>query len=809
MAAIGRIDRALSNALHSQDRSTAIRLLLESAVFDPIYYSTKYPDVSDFSGELAEHFLDHGFPQGRQPNRYLDPNWYLRQYPDVKDAGTHPLIHYILYGDREGRQPSPFFASQWYRDHYALSSEENALLHYLRHRRGAIFSPIPQFDVTNYARSNKDLVERRVDLFEHFLLHHLGSGQMVTWGFTASEPYMKNTRRADDVPHVVNGERQGAIAGPPASPSLLIDRVRTIGTIDAYGYHRSAGGWLLCGFVPSLDDGHLQHMDGQVKCRLRFEDGEMQILGSAALYRLTGQNRYISSIALFVPCVQRFEGELISADLAVATQWLALVPDDGTRRLEAAEVASHAASVVEALPLDSAIIPVIKVREHEEFTGVSTLDQLSDIVHFEVDEAIHCPPDGVVLIGWHLAAPGAVVAIRVRRGDSTGVFNHAECVRINRPDVLDAVGRACGLTTLDCGFIAFIDGVPTDDRPMYIEIETRAGEIGFKTIPRPRLRGMTALRRILDTFEVSYDAVRPAFDKVVGPAFLRLNRDRIQERPTVSETLFGTQPETPKYTVIVPLYGRVDLVEYQLALIALGDGGDLTEFIYVLDDPPRASELLTLGESLYARFGLPLRFLVLSHNMGFAPACNIGLSRARGELVCFLNSDVFCETPNWLRRLSDRLLSEPDLGAIGPLLLYEDGGIQHEGMTFERVPRAGDLFFAMHRRKGWRPEIGLELVREAMITGACIVISRHLATALQGFSEAYAIGDFEDVDLCQRIRQRGFVCAVDHSVRMYHLERKSQESSEQLWRRNLTLCNAWYFNSRWSPETHGKPAETT
>jgi GT2 family glycosyltransferase len=56
------------------------------------------------------------------------------------------------------------------------------------------------------------------------------------------------------------------------------------------------------------------------------------------------------------------------------------------------------------------------------------------------------------------------------------------------------------------------------------------------------------------------------------------------------------------------------------------------------------------------------------------------------------------------------------------------------------------------------------------------------------------------VDLCQRIGRRGLTCAVDHDVRLIHLERKSQGGSEQRWRMNLTLCNAWLHHCRWFGE---------
>ena len=67
-----------------------------------------------------------------------------------------------------------------------------------------------------------------------------------------------------------------------------------------------------------------------------------------------------------------------------------------------------------------------------------------------------------------------------------------------------------------------------------------------------------------------------------------------------------------------------------------------------------------------------------------------------------------------------------------------------------------------------------------------------------GFDEIYAIGDFEDTDLCLKLQAVGYRCVVDPSVHLYHLERKSQASSASAWRLNLTIYNAWQHQRRWA-----------
>ena len=105
---------------------------------------------------------------------------------------------------------------------------------------------------------------------------------------------------------------------------------------------------------------------------------------------------------------------------------------------------------------------------------------------------------------------------------------------------------------------------------------------------------------------------------------------------------------------------------------------------------------------LFERFRLPFKVVMLDQNVGYAPANNIGLRHARGVFVTFLNSDVFPATPDWLERLASGLTAKRDIGAIGPLLMFEDDTIQHRGMSFVRLPEFGDWHFGVHIGKGTR-----------------------------------------------------------------------------------------------------------
>ena len=73
-----------------------------------------------------------------------------------------------------------------------------------------------------------------------------------------------------------------------------------------------------------------------------------------------------------------------------------------------------------------------------------------------------------------------------------------------------------------------------------------------------------------------------------------------------------------------------------------------------------------------------------------------------------------------------------------------------------------------------------------------MVLRRALYNELGGLDEGYVLGDFEDSDLCHRIRRRGLDVKLVPAVQLYHLERQSQALfDDQGWKAKVSLYNCW------------------
>jgi GT2 family glycosyltransferase len=564
------------------------------------------------------------------------------------------------------------------------------------------------------------------------------------------------------------------------------------GYIDYFALSAGLGGLLLGGWVK-----HPCRLDAQSKVTAVFE-GRQHTAEALVLLHERGDIASLGvGYAMFLPGIlpePEAPPMLRSIRVRLNGRELRLLPSSGleaTSENEALQTARGAAR--RALRDQASALPALLGRP--VYTGEDTLGPLGLPVHVEVDEVIEVGPGAAMLIGWRLDPQDLVASLHLRRGAAASPALGASEIRVARHDIVEAFGARYGIVDSRAGFVAYGDAGGMGREPCFLEIRLVDGRVVFKPLPRPVRTGLPAIRRILGLSALASNDIRRVFGTVFGPPILELNRRRLAKATEAGEVAFGAPPATPRLSLVIPLYGRLDFLRYQLALFSRG-GLEADEIIYVLDEPAKKEALLALAHAAFGSFGVPFRVILPAENRGFGPASNLGMEHARGRYICFLNSDIFPERPDFFDLLVERLETEPDIGVLGGLLLFADGSVQHAGMDFERVAEFGGWRFPTHPGKGRLPSPGLpEAIDAPAITGACMVLSRDLALDLGGFDPDYLIGDFEDADLCRRIARRGLRCAVDTRARAYHLERQSQGDSADQWRRNVTLFNAWIFNA--------------
>jgi GT2 family glycosyltransferase len=192
---------------------------------------------------------------------------------------------------------------------------------------------------------------------------------------------------------------------------------------------------------------------------------------------------------------------------------------------------------------------------------------------------------------------------------------------------------------------------------------------------------------------------------------------------------------------------------------------------------------------------VPFSVVTLERNGGFSAVNNVGASLARGRLLLLLNSDVFPDRPGWLAKMTAFYDSTPDIGALGPKLLYEDDSLQHAGVFFS--PLTGTTVWEnRHYFKGLHRHLPAANVprRVPAVTGACMMIDSGLYERLGGLRGVYVQGDYEDSDLCLRLIDAGYENWYLPDVELYHLEGQSYALAE---RQLNARYNTWLHTRLW------------
>ena len=242
---------------------------------------------------------------------------------------------------------------------------------------------------------------------------------------------------------------------------------------------------------------------------------------------------------------------------------------------------------------------------------------------------------------------------------------------------------------------------------------------------------------------------------------------------------------TPSVSVIIPIHGKLP---YTLACLrSIARYGAKAAFeVIVVDDasPDDSAEVLTQIDGL--------RLLRNKRNLGYIGSCNAGAAEARGEYLLFLNNDTQV-TPNWLDRLLDCFVEEPDCGIAGSRLAYPDG----------RLQEAGGLVFA--DASGWNygrfehPQDPRFLYRRDVdyISGASLMIETALFRQLGGFDLRYAPAYYEDTDLAFAVRAAGRRVIYQPESLVIHLEGISSGTNLNSGIKQYQVINQVKFAEKW------------
>lgn len=166
-------------------------------------------------------------------------------------------------------------------------------------------------------------------------------------------------------------------------------------------------------------------------------------------------------------------------------------------------------------------------------------------------------------------------------------------------------------------------------------------------------------------------------------------------------------------------------------------------------------------------------------NLGFAKGNNAARKIAKGKYILFLNTDTIVKKGVLVKTIQ-YLKEHPEAGAITCKLILADGNLDKDArrsfptpwVSFTHLVLHLDKLFPKSRlfAKYWYGYVSPDVTQEVdVIQGAFFLTPKKLLDEVGWFSEDYFL-DGEDIDLCWKIRQKGYKLIYYPEVYILHLK---------------------------------------
>lgn len=211
----------------------------------------------------------------------------------------------------------------------------------------------------------------------------------------------------------------------------------------------------------------------------------------------------------------------------------------------------------------------------------------------------------------------------------------------------------------------------------------------------------------------------------------------------------------------------------------------------------------TDGTAEAVRAGFPQVRLVRPRvRGGFARNTNLGIGASRGRFVVLLNPDTALE-PQALSVLWQTLEARPEVGAIGPLLVGEDGHREASARRFPSFQRMLAQSLMLDRLLAALPGINADMGRDEnhdrevdWLTGACLMVRREAIDGNESHARVGLLDEriflfVEDTEWCWRLHTAGWRVLYTPRARVLHHKGSGEGFRE--WRYTLNCRGHAYF----------------
>jgi len=255
-----------------------------------------------------------------------------------------------------------------------------------------------------------------------------------------------------------------------------------------------------------------------------------------------------------------------------------------------------------------------------------------------------------------------------------------------------------------------------------------------------------------------------------------------------------------KLSIVITSYNTKALLSQCLDSISLGlEGSPSLIYEVIVVDNASTDGTIKMIEQVFPN----VKLFQNSSNKGYAYAVNRGLENASGKYILLLNSDIIL-THNCLLSLLNYIENNPNVGIVGPQLVYPDNNWQR---SYGRIPSLSKAFFDIFfinfieehikniLRKS-RCEFDVRPKSVGYVDGAAMLFKKDLIREIGYFDERFFFYA-EDADFCLRAHKAGLNVVFVPLSRIVHYRGGSSTAVNsamfniQLLRANLQLVRKY------------------
>lgn len=229
-----------------------------------------------------------------------------------------------------------------------------------------------------------------------------------------------------------------------------------------------------------------------------------------------------------------------------------------------------------------------------------------------------------------------------------------------------------------------------------------------------------------------------------------------------------------KLSVIIINYNTYELTKQTVESV-LKENPPFSREIILVDNASEDGSMERLKSDFKEQISVgTIKVIENKGNLGFSKANNVGIKASEGEYVLLLNSDTKV-LDDCFEKCVTYIEKDPSIGALGCKVLLPDGNLDHACKRGFPTPEASLYYFLGWDKKN--PEkygqydalhLGEDEIGEVdSLTGAFMLMPRKVLDEVGLLDEDYFMYG-EDIDLCYRIKSKGYTVMYYPKAKIIH-----------------------------------------